>query len=113
MRINYQIMDESQRNSFGKYLPDFKKLIDGATCEEEATYINEVMDRFDEWLNRKGAESFAGFAFNMVYITKQCCGHFEIFQSPCNEYYSLEDNLKLAEEHMRDRCTKCICDFKG
>lgn len=113
MRINYQIMGEVQRNSFGKYIPDFKKLIDGATCAEEVTYINKVMNRFDEWLNRNGFESFAGFAFNMVYITKQSCGHFEIFQAPCNEHYSLEDNLKLAEEHMKDRCSKCICNFRG
>ena len=31
MKINYQIMSESQKNRHGKYIPDFEKLIAGAT----------------------------------------------------------------------------------
>lgn len=102
MKINYQIMEESQKNSHGMYIPDFEKLIAGATCEEETEYLKKVQERHDKRLS-------TGFAFNMVYVTRQTCGHFEIFQIPCNEYYSLEDNLKEAEEHAESMmCTHCI-----
>lgn len=111
-RINYQIMNESQKNRFGRYMPDFEKLIAGATCEEEAEYLKEVQERFDKWLSKPGGE-FAGFAFNMVYVTKQTCGHFEIFQAPCNEYYSLEENLNQAEEHAGEmKCSQCISGIR-
>lgn len=109
MKINYQIMEESQKNSQGKYIPDFEKLIAGATCEEETAYLKEVQERFDKWLSKPGCEKYAGFAFNMVYVTRQTCGHFEIFQTPCNEHYSLEDNLKEAETHAGSmKCSRCI-----
>lgn len=114
MKINYQIMDESQKNSYGNYMPDFENLIAGATCEEEAEYLKEVKGRFDKWLSKPGCEKMAGFAYNMVYITRQKCGHFEIFQTPCNEYHSLEENLKVAEEHAREmKCTRCISGIGG
>ena len=45
MKINYQIMSESQKNRHGKYIPDFEKLIAGATCEDEISYIRKVQER--------------------------------------------------------------------
>lgn len=114
MRINYQIMGESQKNHYGKYIPDFEKLVAGATCEEEITYIRDVQERTYGWLNRPGCESYAGFSYNMVYITRQKCGHFEIFQTPCNEYYSLEENLNQAADHAeRMKCSRCISRIGG
>ena len=98
MKINYQIMKESQKSE-GKYYPNYKELINNATSKEEQDYINKVQN-----------DNF-GFAYNMVYITKQKCGHYEIFQTPQNEYYSLEDNLKNAKEHaLTMKCTHCICN---
>lgn len=110
MKINYQVMGESQKNKYGKYIPDFEKLIAGATCEEEVAYIQKTQAQFERYLSKTGYESFAGFAFNMVYITRQKCGHFEIFQTPQNEHYRLEENLKQAEEHANNsKCSRCIC----
>ena len=110
MKINYQVMDESQKNSYEKYIPDFEKLIANADCEEEIAYIRKIKDRFNMYLSKPGFEKMAGFAFNMVYITRQTCGHFEIFQMPQNDYYSLEENLKQAEEHDNNsKRSHCIC----
>lgn len=114
MKINYQIMDESQKNEYGQYIPDFEILIEGATCEEEISYIRMVRERVTQRLLKPGYEHWAGFAYNMVYITRQKCGHFEIFQTPCDERYSLEENLHQAEEHAKEmKCTRCISGIGG
>lgn len=109
MKINYQIMTENQKNEYGKYIPDWEALIAGATCEDEIEYIKKVQSQNKKWSEIKGWEKAAGFAFNMVYVTKQSCGHFEIFQTPQNEYYTLENVLAEAEEHMKMKCSRCIC----
>lgn len=110
MKANYQVMRENQRNCYGKYIPDFEKLIEGASCADEISYIHKVMDEIKMWQSMPGYESFAGFAFNMVYITRQKCGHFEIFQTPLNEFNSLEGILKHAEEHASEyKCSRCVC----
>lgn len=97
--VNYQIMTDSQKVD-GKYIPVWEALLANATSEEEKVYIQEVQKR-----------GFR-FAYNMVYVTKQACGHYEIFQTPQNQYYSLESNLALAEETAKDRkCTRCICKW--
>lgn len=98
-------MGENQKNDYGKYIPDFEKLINEATCEEELLYIRSVKESFENY-NEKG------FSHNMIYITRQKCGHFEIFQAPLNEYYTIEENLKRAEKHaLESKCTKCICGW--
>lgn len=107
MKINYQIMSEKVKTNDGwcgqekeAYKPNYDELIKNATCEEEAEYIRKVKERNST------------FAFNMVYITKQKCGHYEIFQIPCNEYYTVERNLKFAEEHaVTSKCTRCVCNW--
>ena len=97
--MTYQIMTEKQKQN-GRYTPDYDTLIKNATSEEEKHYIKAVK------------KAGVTFAYNMVYITKQACGHYEIFQTPQNEYYSLEANLKRAEEHAaRRKCTRCICKW--
>lgn len=97
MKINYQVMTESQMIE-GKYIPVWEVLIANANSEEEKAYLQEVQ------------KSGIRFAYNMVYVTKQTCGHYEIFQTPQNQYYSLESNLALAVETAKDRkCTRCIC----
>lgn len=97
--INYQVMTDSQQVD-GKYIPVWEALIARAASDEEKAYIQEVQ--------RHGIN----FAFNMVYVTKQACGHYEIFQTPQNEHYGLEENLREAEETAKDRkCTSCICNF--
>ncbi len=79
MAINFQVMTENQKNEYGKYVPDWEALKAGASCEEEKEYIEKIIAQDERWKS-KGRGEFVGFAFNMVYITKQSCGHFEIFQ---------------------------------
>lgn len=107
-RINYQIMTEEQVTevkgsiwgSYKKYLPNYDELIKNSTCEEEANKWQEAKERK------------VTFTFNMVYATKQTCGHWEIFQTPYNEYHTLENNLKQAEQHAKENeCTRCICGW--
>lgn len=105
-------MGEDQKNEYGRYIPDFETLISKATCEEEVSYIRSVQETFERY-KKMGYEKSSGFSFNMVYITRQKCGHFEMFQTPHNEYYTLENNLKQAEKHAIEyKCTKCICGLK-
>lgn len=112
MNINYQVMDITQRNSYGNYIPDYNKLLEGATCEEESEYIRKLMEKTDAQLNSSRAKN-AGYTFNMVYIVRQACGHFEIFQSPQNAYYPLDKVLQQAEEHSKRNCTRCTCNWRG
>ena len=96
--VNYQLMEQS---ADGKYYPDYAKLIAKASCADEAAYIKEV------------ASHNFGFAFNMVYVTKQVCGHFEIFQTPQNEYHPMVEKLEEAVENATTRkCTGCICGWR-
>jgi hypothetical protein len=99
----YLVMDEKDVD--GKYhvsSDGWKKL-----KEQNHSY------EFEEFVNAMMTSDY-GFSFNMVYITKQKCGHYEMFQNPLNEYYTLESNLKMAEEHARlSKCTQCICNWKG
>ncbi len=113
MAINFQVMTENQKNEYGKYVPDWEALKAGASCEEEKEYIDRIIALDEKWIS-KGRGEYAGFAFNMVYITRQKCGHFEIFQTPCNEHYSLEENLLQAEEHAKKmKCGRCISGIGG
>lgn len=109
MCINYQIMTEEQKNEHGKYIPNWEALIAGATSEEEAEYIKSVQSQNEKLVRIKRWEKSAGFAFNMVYVTKQSCGHYEIFQTPQNEHYTLENVLTEAEKYMKMKCSRCIC----
>jgi len=110
MKINYQIMDESQKNENGKYVPNIGKLTQTATCAEELEYILEAVYWYDE---REEKGFTLEFVYNMIFIIRLTCGHFEIFQTPCNEYYSLHENLKEAKEQAEtSKCTKCICNLQ-
>jgi hypothetical protein len=97
-KINYQVMAAPAAD--GKYYPNYDALIAGASCEEEVKYLNEVKKR-----------NFS-FAYNMVYVTRQACGHFEIFQTSQNEHYPLGTILVNAIERATERkCTRCVCKW--
>jgi len=99
-KINYQVMNDEQMVD-GKYFPDYERLMQNATDVEEVSYIREI---------EKG--NF-GFSYNLVYVTKQTCGHYEIFQTPLNNHYPLSDSLRLAKERSESsQCTACICSFR-
>lgn len=95
-KVNYQIMPNVEQD--GKYIPDYDALLAAASSEQERRYLRRVADHDMR------------FAYNMVYVTRMMCGHFEIFQTPQNKHYSLEENLARAREHAStSRCTRCIC----
>ena len=97
--INYQII--SKKNDEGWYMPDYEKLINNAKTVEEKEYINKIKDRN------------ITFAYNMVYITKLKCGHYEIFQTPCNKYHLLNDNLNKATDIVSNQiCSDCIINAR-
>ena len=97
MNINYQIMKLGDTRD---YYPNYDLMIANARTEEEREYIKEV--------KKRGST----FAYNMVYVTRQKCGHYEIFQAPVNDIWPLEKNLEKAEEGIERYCTRCICNFK-
>lgn len=104
MRYNYLIMDDTYK--IGEdYFPGekgIKILIEQAKDSEEIAYIESLEKR--PWpLN---------FAFNMVYVMKQACGHYEIFQTPVHSEAEAEEWLDLmAEEAKTRKCTRCICNW--
>lgn len=113
MKINYQIMDESQKNAGGRYIPDFEKLIEGASCKDEVSYINEVKERIQKYMSDPELAEYAGFSYEMVYVVRQKCGHFEMFQTSCKSH-SVDDILKLAEQTaIKMECTRCISGIGG
>ena len=101
--VNYQLMSSAQKNDRGKYIPNWEMLLAAASCQEEVEYIRKVRVNIESGV-------MDGFTWNLVYLTKQACGHWEIFQSRCNEHYPLAQVLNQAREHADDfRCTRCIC----
>lgn len=101
-RINYQLIPSTRVDKVGQHIPDWDALIANATCEEEAEYLKGLQEKMHG----------LGFAYNMIYVTRQKCGHFEIFQTPCNVHYPLDENLKQAREHAETHaCTACTCGW--
>jgi len=97
-RINYQILIDEMRDADGWYTPDYRELISGASSREEVKYIKKVKSRGTR------------FHFNLIYITKQKCGHYEIFQVPMESAIMVKSILREAEIEARNRmCTSCIC----
>lgn len=97
MNINYEIM----KDIGGKYFPDYAERIANATCQEEAEAWRKASKNMNE-----------GFVFNMVVCLRMKCGDWEVFQSPVNEYYSLEDTLDELIEHSKNyKCTRCVCGW--
>ena len=108
MAINFQVMTENQKNEYGRSVPEREALTAGASGEDEKEDLDRIIAQDERWIS-KGRGEFVGFTFNMVYITKQSCGHFEIFQSPHNEHYILEEVLEQAQEHTKSKCSRCMC----
>jgi len=97
--INYQII--SKKNDEGWYMPDYEKLINSAKTIEEKEYINKIKDRN------------ITFAYNMVYVVKLKCGHYEIFQTPCNKYHTLKENISKAINITGSlTCSNCIINAR-
>ena len=107
MKYNYQIMNE--KNSKGNYIPNIEELKKNASCQEEIDYLNSVEKRWKKY-EETGNEQYIGFAFNMCYVMRQACGHFEIFQTPVHSEEEAIKWLNLMQEEAKTRkCTRCIC----
>ncbi|WP_291632187.1 hypothetical protein [Clostridium sp.] len=110
MKINYQVMTEDMKNENGKYIPNWKELKAKVTSADEFNYIVECEQRFKDWEDDEFMKDCIGFIFNMVYITQQKCGHYEMFQIPMNENFILEEKLEQAKEYAyKSLCTHCSC----
>lgn len=81
-----------------------KRLWNKCRTDEEREYIGQNAARLEKM----------DWAFNMVYLMKQACGHFEIFQ---NFVQSEDDAMHwlglMAEESKTRKCTRCICNWKA
>ena len=102
--INYQILNK--KNRAGKYIPDYDAFIRDASCPEEAEYIHSVQQQ-DEEYERKGYPDFAGFAYQFVFVVRNTCGHYEIYQDPYREGDDISKCLELAETVAAQKCTRC------
>ena len=106
-KYNYQIMNNKSEN--GKYIPNIEELKNNASCLEEIEYLNNVEANWKKY-KKTGHIDFIGFAFNMCYVMRQACGHFEIFQTHVNSETEAMKWLKLMESEAKTRkCTRCIC----
>lgn len=104
MSINYQLISESRHDEKG-YHADYDSLLADAETESEKEYIRKVIQ------TREKVRKDEGYTYNLIYITKQACGHYELFQHPCSKkHYPLKDVLEYAvqEAHTRS-CTGCVC----
>ena len=69
------------------YKADINKLISQAESKEEIKYLKNLI-------------VYKDFPFQMQYIQKMKCGHYEIFQTP-------HVPIDLSESN----CTDCICNI--
>lgn len=105
-KYNYQFMQKDEK--LGKYIPDMAKLKANASCKEEVDYLTEVENRWEEY-RKKGHENLIGFNFNMCYVMRQACGHFEIFQTHAEDDADAIRWLGIVEEEATHRvCTRCV-----
>lgn len=101
--LNYQVMTDKLD---GKYIPDYEGLIKNASCEEEIEFVKNIRT---EQENRTAHGQKPGFHWNLILIQRQACGHYELFQSPCDEKWTLESGLRLARSCSAELCSKCLC----
>lgn len=105
MKYNYQIMKEKSEN--GKYIPNMEELRSNASCKEEVEYLNSVEAYWKEYAET-GYPELIGFTFNMCYVMRQACGHFEIFQTYVRNEEEALTWLRLMESEAATRkCTRC------
>lgn len=107
--INYQLMSKMQKNKAGgyDYIPDYDKLRRTAFSEDEKQFIDGLVKQ-NEMFRERGLRT--GFTYNMLYIIRCKCGHFEIFQCPANVLYPVRENLARAAEYAKaHECSKCTC----
>ena len=109
-KLNYQIMSEDNKNNVGRYIPNWEQLLSNASSDEEIAYINSVISNMKEWAKNDFMKDSIGFSFNMVYVMRQACGHFEIFQTHASSQEQAMEWLEimLKESNIR-KCTSCIC----
>lgn len=101
--VNYQIL--TRKNRAGKYIPDYDALIRDAEGPEEEAYIRSVQKQNEEY-ERKGYPDFAGFAFRFVYVVKNSCGHYEMYQDPYTDG-DIASSLETARLVAKEKCTRC------
>lgn len=106
MEYNYQIMKEKSEN--GNYIPNMEELKNNASCQEEIEYLNSVEAYWKEYAET-GYPELIGFTFNMCYVMRQACGHFEIFQVNVQSEEEAINWLRLMENESATRkCTRCL-----
>ena len=79
----------------------------GLTILKERTYNDVERTFLEEQADR--LESFE-WAYNMVYLMQQSCGHYELFQTHVNsEKEALQWLDLMAKEAETRKCTRCTC----
>ena len=99
-RLQYGADDYTTRYILGKRGLNILK--EHTHSEEERAFLEKQADRLEafEW------------AYNMVYLMKQACGHYELFQTHVNgEKEALEWLKMMAKEAQTRKCTRCTCGW--
>lgn len=100
MNYTYIIMTEDNYYN-GRYYPcssGYAVLKKMSRTPEELKYIEQV------------EKENIGFAYNMIYIMQQSCGHYEVFQTHVTSKIEAIAWLKQMKiESSKRRCTRCTC----
>lgn len=111
--VTYQVMCKDQKNQYGRYIPDFDKLIEGAHTEKETEYIKKLKRNNERMLESSSLRPVAGCTTDMVYITEYACGHYELLQASSNKGKNVDTILHDAiRSSMKCNCNRCIMDGK-
>lgn len=106
MNYIYCILSAEHKSEDGKYPfsdEDFDTLFQAADSKEAKEYLISNKQRL---LNRK-------WAYNLIYLMKQACGHYEVFQSFVrNEHDALLWLERMSFEAQTRKCTSCICNIE-
>ena len=117
MNYTYFIMDDSYKSTRHRrlelgaddYCTKYVLGKQGVNILKERTY-NEAERAFIE-KQADRLETF-GWAYNMVYLMKQACGHYELFQTHVNSEKEAMEWLDLMTKEAEARkCTRCICGW--
>ncbi len=105
--INYQILEK--KNRAGRYIPDYDAFIRDATCDEEAECIRHMQqrDKQDELI---GNPEEAGFLYRFVFVVRNACGHYSMYQRPYFGENDIPRCISDAEFIAALDCQRCMND---
>ena len=103
--VNYQVLEK--KNRAGKYIPDYEAFIRDAACDEEAECIRHKQQR-DKQDELTGNPEEAGFLYRFVFVVRNACGHYGMYQRVYSDGDDISGCISYAEFIAALDCQRCM-----